>query len=118
MAVINLLQRQIEKRAEWLCQNRNQSLPVDLGKSSYESVDNGVQFIWHHYKLDSNQCDYTSVVARVIWEEEHSLWALYVPAEPIGSEYQWIPYPYLSKSIDLTALIREIEKDPKSYFWS
>lgn len=118
MAVINLLQRQIEKRAEWVCQSRNQSLPVELGKSSYEPIDNGVQFILHHYKLDSNQCDYTSIVARVIWEEEDSLWALYVPAEPIGAEYQWIPYPYLSKSIDLTALIREIEKDPKSYFWS
>jgi hypothetical protein len=30
----------------------------------------------------------------------------------------WGPYPYLPKSKDLDAILAEIEKDPKSYFWS
>lgn len=117
MAVISILQRQIERRAELVCHNRNQSLPAELGKSDFEPIENGVQFIKNHFKLDSAHCDYTSPVAKVIWEEELSLWALYVPCEP-GNLLEWMPYPYLSKSGDLTALIREVEKDPKSYFWS
>ncbi|MGL5410143.1 MAG: DUF3024 domain-containing protein [Shewanella sp.] len=28
-----------------------------------------------------------------------------------------MPYPFLARSHDLTAMIREVEKDPKSYFW-
>ncbi|EKO3382131.1 DUF3024 domain-containing protein [Vibrio fluvialis] len=117
MAVISLLQRQIERRAELVCNNRNQSLPAELGKSGFESIENGVQFIQSHFKLDSAHCDYTSPVAKVIWEEESRLWALYVPSG-LGESPEWMPYPYLSKSGDLTALIREVEKDPKSYFWS
>ncbi|XAW88367.1 DUF3024 domain-containing protein [Vibrio sp. CDRSL-10 TSBA] len=117
MTVINLLQRQIERRAEVACANRNQSLPAELGKSGFEPIENGVHFVQSHFKLDSSHCDYTSLVAKVIWEESHSLWGLYVPSNQDETP-EWVPYPYLSKSGDLTALIREIEKDPKSYFWS
>ncbi|MCE0495577.1 DUF3024 domain-containing protein [Vibrio salinus] len=115
MTVINLMQRQIEHRAELLCQNRNKGLPVGIGKCCYEPVKNGVQFIKHHYKLDSSHSDYSTLVARIIWDEPLKSWCLNVPHEKEG---EWIPYPFLSQSDDLTAIIREIEKDPKSMFWN
>ncbi len=53
MSLVSLLQRQVEHRAELLCHNRNLNLPVELGKASYEPLDNGVNFIKQHYLLDS-----------------------------------------------------------------
>lgn len=50
--IVNLLQRQLERRAELLCMSRNQGLPAELGKSSFEPIEHGVQFILCHYKLD------------------------------------------------------------------
>ncbi len=117
MTIVNLLQRQIERRAELVCHSRNRSLPVDLGKSSFEVIENGVQFILHHYKLDSVHSEYSTNVARIIWNEKQSQWEVFVPCREEESRL-WIPYPFLSKSSDLTAVMREIERDPKSYFWS
>jgi len=116
MTVVNLLQRQIERRAELLCHSRNRSLPVDLGKTSFEPIEDGIQFLQYHYKLDSVHSEYSNVVARVVWDSEQSCWTLFIPSREEESE-QWIPYPFLPRSNDLTALMREIEKDPKSYFW-
>ncbi|MBF9002561.1 DUF3024 domain-containing protein [Vibrio nitrifigilis] len=119
MAVVDLIQRQIERRAELVCQNRNQSLPIEMGKSGFESIEQGVHFVQHHYKLDSTRCDYSSLVAKLVWQQTDNQWALYVADnDDDAGSVQWRPYPYLSKSGDLTALIREVEKDPKSIFWS
>ncbi|GAA5644964.1 MULTISPECIES: DUF3024 domain-containing protein [Vibrio] len=115
MSLVNLLQRQVETRAQVVCQNRNQSLPVELGKASFEVLDNGVVFVKQHYLLDSSHCDYFNPVARVLWDEEQQRWNLSVIQEE-GCD-DWVPYPYLAFSNDLTALMREIEKDPKSLFW-
>lgn len=114
MSVVNLLQRQIERRAELLCHSRNKSLPVDLGKSFFEPLENGVQFIKNCYKIDSSHLEYSTLVAKIEWDEQLGMWALFVPDE----EDEWLPYPYLQRSSDLTALMREVEKDPKSYIWS
>ncbi|MEZ8827020.1 DUF3024 domain-containing protein [Vibrio sp. 10N.261.55.A7] len=114
MSLVNLLQKQVESRARALCHSRNRSLPVELGKSDYEPLNNGVQFIKQHYLLDSSHCDYSSNVARIMWNTEAEHWELTIPSEE-GEE--WIPYPFLFKSMDLTALTREVEKDPKSYIW-
>ncbi|WP_295891632.1 DUF3024 domain-containing protein [uncultured Vibrio sp.] len=114
MSLVNLLQKQVESRAQAVCQNRNRSLPVELGKSGYEPMINGVQFIKQHYLLDSSHCDYSSNVARIQWNEGVEHWELTIPSEEGDA---WIPYPFLFKSTDLTALIREVEKDPKSYIW-
>lgn len=116
MTVVNLLQRQIERRAELVCHSRNRSLPVDIGKSSFEPIENGVQFILQHYKLDSVHSEYSSIVARIVWNNKDSIWELTIPSRE-GETERWLPYPFLSKSGDLTALMREVEKDPKSYFW-
>jgi hypothetical protein len=113
MAVVNLLQRQVERRADLVCQSRNSGLPVGIGKSDFEPINNGVEFIRYHYKLDSGHIDYSTVVARVLWDESHMRWSLLIP----NSSGEWVPYPYLSMSEDLTAVIREVEKDPKSLFW-
>lgn len=115
--IVNLLQRQLERRAELLCMSRNQSLPAELGKSSFEPIENGVQFILCHYKLDSSHCDYESLVAKIVWEEASKQWILYAYDEEQSTSEPWIPYPFLARSEDLTAIIREVEKDPKAYFW-
>ncbi|TXZ32719.1 DUF3024 domain-containing protein [Vibrio cholerae] len=115
--IVNLLQRQLERRAELLCMSRNQSLPAELGKSSFEPIEHGVQFILCHYKLDSTRCDYESLVAKIVWEEASKQWALYAYDQQKAQSEVWIPYPFLARSEDLTAIIREVEKDPKAYFW-
>lgn len=114
MSVVNLLQRQVERRAELLCHSRNKGMPVALGKSCFESLQNGVQFNKQCYKLDSHHLEYLSPVAKIEWDEAEGMWALFVADD----ENEWLPYPYLQRSGDLTAVIREVEKDPKSYFWS
>jgi hypothetical protein len=114
MSVINLLQRQLERRAELLCHSRNKGLPVNVSKSCFESLLNGVQFSKLCYKLDSHHLDYSSPVAQIVWDESDGMWLLFVADQ----DNEWMPYPYLQRSGDLTALIREVEKDPKSYFWS
>ncbi|MGD8109990.1 DUF3024 domain-containing protein [Vibrio sp. TRT 21S02] len=113
MSLVSLLQKQVESRAQLVCQTRNRSLPVELGKSSYEIIEEGVVFIKQHYLLDSSHCDYMSPVAKVVWDQHSNLWQLYVTDD--GEK--WRPYPYLSQSNDLTAIMREIDKDPKALFW-
>jgi hypothetical protein len=114
MAVINLLQRQIEYQAGLVCRNRNEGLPADIGQSRFELIPNGAEFIKYHYKLDSCHCDYETPVARVLWDHGSQQWELYFRDEM----NLWMPYPFLAKSLDLTVLMREIEKDPQSFFWS
>lgn len=42
MGLVSLLQKQVESRAQVICEQRNKSLPAELGKASYEVTDNGV----------------------------------------------------------------------------
>ncbi|GLT18749.1 hypothetical protein GCM10007938_25300 [Vibrio zhanjiangensis] len=115
MGLVSLLQRQVESRAQIICSQRNKSLPAELGKASYEVTENGVVFIKQHFLLDSAHCHYMLPVAKVVWDPEKRIWLLMVPDEV--SESNWIPYPYLAQSQDLTAIMREVGKDPKSLFW-
>lgn len=115
MELVSLLQRQLESRAENICRSHNQNLPVELGKASYEPFENGVVFIKQHYLLDSAHCNYSSQVAKVIWNADAAVWQLFMADE--HDDEIWLPYPYLSESNDLTAIMREVEKDPKALFW-
>ncbi len=54
-----------------------------------------------------------SYVARVVWSDNEQVWLLYMADEL----QEWMPYPYLAKAGDLTAIMREVEKDPKAIFW-
>lgn len=115
MSLISLLQKQVEVRAEAICRHRNQSMPTELGKADFESITNGVIFFNQHYLLDSSHFDYTSPVAKVCWDEGDQAWLLFMMDEQ--SEEEWIAYPYLSQSQDLTAIMRELDKDPENLFW-
>ncbi|TFH91134.1 DUF3024 domain-containing protein [Vibrio ouci] len=115
MGLVSLLQRQLESRAQLICKQRNQSTPAELGKASYESMNNGVIFIKQHFLLDSTHCDYMNPVAKVSWNGELNLWQLFLPHH--SEVDSWLPYPFLAQSSDLTAIMREIDKDPKSMFW-
>ena len=115
MGLGSLLQKQIESRARVICEQRNRSLPAELGKATYEVTDNGVVFIKQHFLLDSTHCDYMLPVAKVQWDDERSAWLLSMPDK--SKEERWLPYPYLAQSHDLTAIMREVDKAPKSVFW-
>ncbi|KOO04755.1 DUF3024 domain-containing protein [Vibrio nereis] len=114
MVVVSLLQRQVESRAQLICQQRNQSVPAELGKASFEATNNGVVFFKQHFLLDSAHCDYIDQVAKVKWCEQSKRWQLFMPDE---EKERWLPYPFLASSTDLTAIMREIDKDPKEMFW-
>ncbi|MBA5764353.1 DUF3024 domain-containing protein [Vibrio sp. 404] len=115
MGLVSLLQRQVESRAEIICRCRNQNLPAELGKASFEPIEDGVIFIKQHYLLDSSHCDYSSQVAKICWDSHMNLWRLFIMDDQ--DDENWLPYPYLSQSADLTAIMRELDKDPKSLFW-
>ncbi|MEF1284405.1 DUF3024 domain-containing protein [Vibrio sp. M250220] len=116
MGLVSLLQRQVESRAESICKMRNQNTPAELGKARYEVTNNGVIFIKQHFLLDSAHCDYMDYIAKLSWCANTQRWQLFIPHETQIDT--WIPYPFLPHSTDLTALIREIDKDPKQMFWS
>lgn len=115
MGLVSLLQRQVESRAQLICKQRNQSTPAELGKASYEPLTNGVVFIKQHFLLDSSHCDYMNPIAKVLWSHDTNQWQLFLPHE--SDSDTWLPYPFLAQSSDLTAIMREVDKDPKSMFW-
>ena len=115
MGLVSLLQRQVESRAELICKQRNQSTPAELGKASFETMNNGVIFIKQHFLLDSSHCNYMNPIAKVAWNGELNQWQLFMPQETDSD--QWVPYPYLAQSSDLTASMREIDKEPKEMCW-
>ncbi|MDA0154463.1 DUF3024 domain-containing protein [Vibrio sp. Makdt] len=120
MSVIHIELNRLLVGAEKLCTSRNSSLPVELGKSLYEECKGGVMFSQAHYLLDSSHCDYTNDIACVTFDEHSACWLVTVPLESDETTdiIAWGPYPYLPQSKDLDAVLSEIEKDPKSYFWS
>ncbi|WP_435249944.1 DUF3024 domain-containing protein [Vibrio sp. nBUS_14] len=120
MSVIHIELNRLLIGAERLCTSRNRSLPVELGKSLFEECEGGVLFSQAHYLLDSSHSDYTSEIACVTFDESLSCWLVVVPLEDNAKtdSVNWGPYPYLPQSKDLDAILAEIEKDPKSYFWS
>lgn len=113
-----MLRCRLKRGAEEVCTHRNTSLPVELGKAVYELTSLGLTFSKAHFRLDSMHCDFFSVVVKVEYVEEENIWKVQIPnSESVDSQFQWVPYPFLPQSGDLTAVFREIEKDPKSYFW-
>lgn len=120
MSVIHIELNRLLVGAERLCTSRNRSLPVELGKSLYEECEGGVLFSQAHYLLDSSHSDYTNEIVCVTFDESSAYWLVTVPLEQdvTTDTIAWGPYPYLPKSKDLEAVLAEIEKDPKSYFWS
>ncbi|MDN3702401.1 DUF3024 domain-containing protein [Vibrio artabrorum] len=120
MSVTHIELNRLLSGAERLCTCRNRSLPVELGKSLFEVYKGGVLFSQAHYLLDSSHSHYTNEIAYVTFDESLSCWLVMVP---VGEQAEcdsvnWGPYPYLPQSKDLDAILTEIEKDPKSYFWS
>ena len=115
MSVVSLLQKQVESRAEAICRHRNQSLPAELGKADFESIPNGVILLKLHYLLDSAHASYTAPVAKVYWSDDKQAWSLMMIDDE--DDQQWLAYPYLAQSQDLTAIMRELDKDPKNLFW-
>ncbi|MGF1753897.1 DUF3024 domain-containing protein [Vibrio makurazakiensis] len=117
MSVIHMEVSRLLISAKRLCMNRNANLPVELGKSMYEPCENGVTFSKAHYLLDSSHSEYISSVAKVTFDETVYRWLVFIPCDE-EQDINWMPYPFLPSTENLNTILREIEKDPKSYFWS
>ncbi|GAM55251.1 hypothetical protein JCM19232_1310 [Vibrio ishigakensis] len=115
MELSELEKHQVQKLALQVCNARNHNLPVEIGKADFAILDNGVEFSEAHFKLDSTQCDYRSLVAKIIRLEES--WQLMLAQRDKHQVFErWYSYPE-SVSNQLHALMKEVEQDPNSLIW-
>lgn len=116
MSVSQLATSRLYKLVHLLCTDRNANLPVEQGKCLYEPVENGVELHRAHFLLDSQHSEYTSPVAKILFDEKTQLWRFYVPSYRTG-DLNWVPYETLPQSQSLEALLDELESDPLACFW-
>ncbi|WP_440887647.1 DUF3024 domain-containing protein [Vibrio sp. WZ-1] len=117
MSVSRLAMSRLNKAIQTFCSKRNASLPVELGKSLYEPIDNGVELYHAHYLLDSQHSEYTSSIARILFHEGTQTWLFFVPSEEEKEGSEWVPYSSLPRCKELEDLIAELETDPQACFW-
>ncbi|MEL7385808.1 MAG: DUF3024 domain-containing protein, partial [Pseudomonadota bacterium] len=87
-----------------------------LGKCLYEPIENGVELYHAHFLLDSQHSEYTSPIAKILFDANTQLWCFYVPTYR-GEELVWVPYERLPMSETLEVLLAELESDPQACFW-
>ncbi len=116
MSVSQMATSRLYKLVHSLCSVRNANLPVELGKCLYEPIENGVELHHAHFLLDSQHCEYTSPVAKILFDTQTQLWRFYIPSYRTG-DLKWIPYETLPYSQSLDDLLGELERDPQECFW-
>ncbi|EOA6546256.1 TPA: DUF3024 domain-containing protein [Vibrio vulnificus] len=116
MSVTQIAISRLNKGAQALCTKRNVNLPVELGKCLYQPFEKGVIFYKAAYLLDSRHSEYTSPVAKILFDALHGEW-LFFQAKFDGDTFYWEPYYPLMKSDDLDSILEEIEHDPLACFW-
>ncbi|MCR9936107.1 DUF3024 domain-containing protein [Vibrio antiquarius] len=116
MSVSQMATSRLYKSVQSLCSARNANLPVEQGKCLYEPVENGVELHRAHFLLDSQHCEYTSPVAKIVFDEGNQLWYFYVPTYR-NELLRWVPYKPLPYSQTLEELLTELESDPQACFW-
>ncbi|WP_221071961.1 DUF3024 domain-containing protein [Vibrio alfacsensis] len=116
MSVSQMAMSRLHKLVESLCSRRNVNLPIEQGKCLYTPIEGGVELFHAHFLLDSQHSEYTSPIAKILFDIERQIWCFYVPTE-FGEEIHWIPYRTLPFSPSLEMLINELESDPHACFW-
>lgn len=114
MTLIKMSQCRLERMAQEVCNNRNQNVAVEQGKSFFESTPDCVVFFKASYLLDSTNPDYTVPVAKVELASQQQ-WRLYIYQEKNPS--QWAAYLPLAVSQDLERVMKLVEEDPYNDFW-
>ncbi len=116
MSVSQMATSRLYKLIQSLCATRNANLPVEQGKCLYEPIENGVEIYCAHFLLDSQRSEYTSPVAKILFDEHAQLWRFYVPNYRTG-ELKWVPYETIPISQYLDTLVSELKHDPQACFW-
>ncbi|MGP8307960.1 DUF3024 domain-containing protein [Vibrio sp. YIC-376] len=116
MSVSQIATSRLYKLVHSLCSERNANLPVELGKCLYEPIENGVELYRAHFLLDSQHSEYTSPVAKILFDDKTQLWRFYIPSYRTG-DLKWVPYETLPYSESLEVLLGELATDPKACFW-
>lgn len=116
MSVSQMATSRLYKLVHLLCSTRNANLPVEQGKCLYEPIDGGVELHHAHFLLDSQHSEYTSPVAKILFDATMQLWRLYVPSYRTG-DLKWVPYKPLPHNESLDVLLKELESDPMDCFW-
>ncbi|EGR3251038.1 TPA: DUF3024 domain-containing protein [Vibrio parahaemolyticus] len=116
MSVSQMATSRLYKLVQILCSARNTNLPVEQGKCLYEPIENGVELHHAHFLLDSQHSEYTSPIAKILFDSQTQLWRFYVPASR-SEDIRWIPYKKLPHSHTLEDLLAELESDPQACFW-
>ncbi|HAS6346945.1 DUF3024 domain-containing protein [Vibrio sp. IRLE0018] len=116
MSVTQIAISRLNKGAKELCTKRNVNMPVELGKCLYQPVEMGVVFYKAAFLLDSQYSDYTSPVAKIVFDEKHAKW-LFFRAKYQEGTYTWEPYYPLLSTDNLQAVLSEVEHDPLACFW-
>ncbi|CAH0530035.1 DUF3024 domain-containing protein [Vibrio hippocampi] len=115
MTLIQMSQCRLERSAQTVCNNRNQNVAVEFGKSLFEMKPNCVVFSKASYLLDSTNPDYILPVAKVEFDDQLKQWRLSIYQE--NSASLWDAYPPLPTSTDLAQIMKMIEEDPSDDFW-
>ncbi|WP_261818078.1 DUF3024 domain-containing protein [Vibrio gallicus] len=115
MVLSELEQHQINKLALQVCDSRNHNVPVEIAKVDFVAIENGVEFLEACFKLDSTQCDYRLLVAKVVRQDGQ--WRLLLAQRDQHQVFErWYSYPdTLSNQLHL--LMKEVELDPKGLIW-
>ncbi|AXB34183.1 MAG: DUF3024 domain-containing protein [Pseudomonadota bacterium] len=117
MSVSQMATSRLHKLVQTLCARRNVNLPVEaIGKCLYEPIENGVELYHAHFLLDSQHSEYTSPIAKILFDVKTQLWCFYVPTYR-GEDLVWVPYERLPMSETLEVLLAELESDPQACFW-
>lgn len=117
MSVSQMATSRLHKLVQSLCVKRNANLPVEQGKCLCEFIEGGVELYHAHFLLDSQHSEYTSPVAKILFDVQMQRWQFYVPSY-FGTELGWVPYEALPFSESLEDLIAELENDPLGCFWT
>lgn len=118
MLVCDVDRQRLEKLAHRLCIHRNQGLPIEHGKASFQVIESGVVFSKAFFKLDSVGEDYSIQVAKLEFDPESKLWKLYVNEREDESLVKlWQPHPLLAFDKDISKLISVVESDHENCIW-
>ncbi|PFG58380.1 Protein of unknown function (DUF3024) [Vibrio sp. ES.051] len=116
MSVSQMATSRLYKLVQSFCSTRNVNLPVEQGKCLYELVENGVELYRAHFLLDSQHSEYTSPIAKILFDASTQRWYFYVPTYRYDL-LRWIPYKPLPHSKKLEDFFTELENDPQACFW-
>lgn len=119
MHISEIEQFRLEKAVRQMCSSRNQNIPAEIGKAQYEIYSEGVLFSKLRFLLDSSHMNAEIPTAKLEYDHNKNLWAIFIAQREADSEalLSWTPYPHLPPKEEFSLLLHEIEVDPHEVIW-